>query len=176
MGEGKSMSHDFPTASMTADVICITGAFASRRLDKDGPHILLVERGNDPYKGMWALPGGFVNAQNDTSSGGEKPVQAAVRELAEETGLEIVASELEPVGVYTHPGRDPRGRVITFAYLLRWALGTQSVQADDDAVDAKWFPISEFSTKGLPRLAFDHELIIDDALNVWRGSKRVVIS
>jgi 8-oxo-dGTP diphosphatase len=135
------------TVRLTADVVLLT---PSR-------HVLLIQRGWDPYKGYWALPGGHVDP-------GEKTVAAAHRELAEETGL--VVESLDLVGVYADPGRDPRGRYVTFAYVgvgdVRYVL-----TAGDDAVDALWWPLEKLVRHAI---AFDHYRIIEDAVRVWSGS------
>ncbi|MEV5594042.1 NUDIX hydrolase [Streptomyces sp. NPDC052496] len=109
--------------------------------------VLLIERDWPPYEGQWALPGGHVDA-------GEHSRQAAARELAEETGLHVDARDLRPVGTWAEPGRDPRGRYATDAYLALVPAGTP-VTAGDDARAARWFPLD-----GLPPLAFDHADII----------------
>ena len=110
--------------------------------------VLLVKRGGEPYKGEWALPGGFLR-------GDETAREGALRELKEETALE--ASAIGELGVFSKPERDPRERVITIAF---YALVKPSkVQGGDDADEAAWFPIDD-----LPQLAFDHADIIHSAL------------
>jgi len=110
-------------------------------------YVLLIERGHDPYAGHWALPGGRVDA-------GETSLQAAVRELAEETGIYAAEAELDEIGVWDAPGRDPRGRYVTTAYGLTVIPGT-IVEAGDDAARAEWWPLT-----ALPLLAFDHADIL----------------
>ncbi|WP_333734572.1 NUDIX hydrolase [Streptomyces sp. IBSBF 3010] len=110
-------------------------------------HVLLIQRGWDPHKGMWALPGGHVDA-------GETSRAAAARELAEETGVYAAPDELEQIGVFDQPGRDPRGRYVTVAYHLTVIPGTP-VEAKDDAVAVRWAPLDD-----LPPLAFDHADIL----------------
>ncbi len=109
--------------------------------------IVLIQRDRSPYVGCYALPGGFVEI-------GEKVEAAAIREAAEETGLEIELLGL--VGVYSDPGRDPRGHVVSAAFLAR---GRGELLAGSDARAT-----SVFSRERLPSLAFDHEKIIADAL------------
>jgi 8-oxo-dGTP diphosphatase len=112
------------------------------------PSILLVQRANEPFAGSWALPGGFVDD-------GERVRQAAVRELAEETGVE--APELALLDVYDTHGRDPRGWTVSVTFVGR--LDEQVAAAGaDDASDAAWFALGD-----LPKLAFDHALIVADA-------------
>ncbi len=102
-----------------------------------------------PFRAYWALPGGFVEE-------GEQVVEAAPRELAEETGLQV--GELRLLGVYDTPGRDPRGWTVSVVYLAR-VQSEATVVGADDASDARWF-----AADGLPELAFDHALILADAL------------
>lgn len=116
---------DYPRPSLTADLIILrTGA---------KPALLLIKRGGHPCLGCWALPGGFVNQ-------GEDALTAAKRELQEETGLEQM--ELAPVGFYSTPGRDPRGWVVSAAFLNTSSSFPQA-QAGDDAADVAWFIIQE---------------------------------
>ena len=110
--------------------------------------ILLVQRKNEPFKGKWALPGGFVEYA-------EKTEDAVVREMFEETGLKTEISEL--AGVYSDPARDPRGHTITVVYTLKRCGGT--LKSGDDAADVKFFKLDK-----LPGLSFDHNLIINDAI------------
>ncbi len=112
--------------------------------------ILLIQRKNNPFAESWALPGGFIEPD-------ETLLESAQRELLEETGLKVDA--LIFTGIYGDPGRDPRGRTISAAYRTPLLQGKPPVQAQDDAKDARWFPISQ-----LPELAFDHQQIINDAL------------
>jgi 8-oxo-dGTP diphosphatase len=127
---------------LTVDVVVLAATGTSRR-------VLLVQRGNPPFRGSWALPGGFVEE-------GEQVLEAAPRELAEETGLRV--GELRLLGVYDTPGRDPRGWTVSVVYLAR-VSSEVAVAGADDASDARWFAEDE-----LPELAFDHALILADAL------------
>ena len=127
--------------------------YKSPKLTVDGViinknRILLVKRGNEPFKGSWSLPGGYVEY-------GETVENAVVREILEETNLSSEVKEL--IGVYSDPDRDPRGHTITIAFLLNIKKG--EVKSGDDAADAKFFEL-----KQLPALSFDHKKIIDDAL------------
>jgi len=112
--------------------------------------ILLIRRGRQPYINKWALPGGFVEY-------GEKTEDAVLREVLEETGLQTNIKSL--VGVYSDPGRDPRGHVVSVVYMLEFCDGR--VKGGDDACDARFFSLDE-----LPELSFDHEKIIKDALDM----------
>lgn len=117
--------------------------------------ILLIRRKNDPYKGKWALPGGFVKEK-------EELIDAAERELKEETGVSGV--NLEQLYAFGGVERDPRGRVVSVAYIALQPKET-IVRADTDAMDADWFPIYD-----LPELAFDHDEIVNHALT-WLKHK-----
>ena len=136
-----SETETFETIRYTADVIVTT---------TDG-YVLLIERGWDPFKGQWALPGGHVDP-------GETSREAAARELAEETSVHAAPEELNQIGTFDQPDRDPRGRYVTVAYHLTVIPGT-TVEAGDDAADAQWWPLSD-----LPPLAFDHADILDAAV------------
>ena len=134
---------------LTADVV-LFGEF-------DGAvHVLLIERGWDPFKGYWALPGGHVDQ-------GENTEDAAYRELEEETGLRI-GPQLKHVGTYDAPDRDPRGRYITSAYVGRMGHRVEPT-AGDDAVKAEWVRLDRVMSGEFP-LAFDHAEILRDALKV----------
>lgn len=111
--------------------------------------VLLVVRGNDPYKGMYALPGGFLEW-------GESCEQGARRELMEETGLEVGVLEL--VGVFSEPGRDPRGTIVSVEYLAVVEPEKAVIQAGDDAAEAQWVAVEK-----VPKLAFDHSEVFDAA-------------
>lgn len=119
--------------------------------------VLLIQRKNSPFKGKWALPGGFVNY-------GERRQDAARRELKEETSVSI--KRLVEVGVFDDPKRDPRGHVVSTAYLAVAKNKKIKVKAGDDARKAKLFSI-----RNLPPLAFDHEKIIKKALTYFRKAK-----
>lgn len=109
--------------------------------------ILLIRRGNEPFKGMLALPGGFVEPD-------ETAEEAVVREVREETGLDVVLLGL--VGVYSKPGRDPRGPVVSICYVAKATGG--SLGASSDASQIEMHPPDI-----LPQLAFDHNRMIEDA-------------
>lgn len=122
-------------------------------------HVLLVERGIDPDAGMWALPGGFVLSGEDLEA-------AAYRELAEETGVST-GIHLEQVRTYGAPGRDPRGRVVSVAWLAL-APDLAEPAAGSDARSAQWWPVAEVESAHL-RLAFDHVEIFADAVERARA-------
>ncbi len=112
--------------------------------------IILIRRSNPPFQGCYALPGGFVEI-------GETVEAAAIREAREETGLDIELLGL--VGIYSDPARDPRGHVVSAAFLARSAGGRGELSAGSDAASAE-----AFEPDRLPPLAFDHARIISDAL------------
>jgi len=128
---------DYPRPSLTADN-CVF-----RRTPEGALEILLVRRGGHPYLGRWALPGGFV-------SPGETAREASARELVEETGVSGLA--LEPVGLYSDPGRDPRGWVVSEAFVALDADG-RIARAGDDAADARWFSVEASLGAGRGRIA-----------------------
>lgn len=118
---------------------------------EDG-YLLLIQRKNPPFQGQWAFPGGFV--EDD-----EELAQAAVRELNEETGLEVEVSESELVDTVGTLGRDPRFRTVSVVYHVQLPE-RREVGGADDAADARWFPLSD-----LPELGFDHRKILNSVLN-----------
>lgn len=131
---------EYPRPSLTADVVVL-------RL-RGQLEVLLIERGNPPFQGCYALPGGFVDPD-------EAPRDAAARELDEETG--VVNLPMREIGVFGAPKRDPRGWVVTSAWLALAPASCEAV-AGDDAAQARWFPLTD-----LPELAFDHAEIIESA-------------
>jgi 8-oxo-dGTP diphosphatase len=135
------------TLRLTVDLVILTV--------RDGRlQVLLVERGNDPYRGRLALPGGFIRE-------GEDIPDAARRELAEETSLDGTALHLEQLRAYGAPDRDPRGRIVTVAYLAI-APNLPMPTAGSDARSARWEPVEAVMSPR--RLAFDHNEILDDAV------------
>ena len=137
-------TYKYPRPAVTADCVVMT--------KEANPHVLLIERGFDPFKGCWAFPGGFMNMD-------ETAEQCAIRELEEETGLKV--SSIHQIGAYSKVDRDPRGRTITVAYLAT-IEALAKVRGQDDAARAEWFPID-----ALPPLAFDHDDIMKDALSLF---------
>ncbi len=112
--------------------------------------VLLVKRGNDPYKGMWSFPGGFL--EDD-----EELIDGMKRELEEETGLKI--KNAKQLKAYGGVNRDPRGRTVSVAFVALIEQKDSEVKAGDDAAEAEWHNIHD-----LPELAFDHAVILKDAL------------
>ncbi|SEN05625.1 8-oxo-dGTP diphosphatase [Prevotella sp. ne3005] len=147
-------TYKYPRPAVTADCIVIT-----REAE---PKVLLIQRGDEPFKGGWAFPGGFMNMDETTEL-------CAIRELEEETGLRV--SDVHQIGAYSKVDRDPRGRTITVAYL---AIIDEpiAVTGQDDAAKAEWWPLSDFLDKpsGIaerPHLAFDHYDIMQDAIRLY---------
>jgi 8-oxo-dGTP diphosphatase len=123
--------------------------------------VLLIRRQRPPYKGRWALPGGFVEM-------GESLEESVRREIKEETGIRRV-TRLRQIGAYGDPGRDPRGRTVTVAYLGVVSGTGAAAKGGDDAAEAQWYPISS-----LPKdLAFDHALILRDGLRLFHRNLRL---
>lgn len=151
----------YPRPYLTADVVLFS---------EDLSAVLLVRRGGHPFLGFWALPGGFAR-QDETVE------QSAARELREETGVQNPA--LTPVGLFSAPGRDPRGWVVSQAYTARAATRDLRVCAGDDAAQAAWFRITQEAegisltdgacTLHVQDLAFDHGQILLRALQLQRG-------
>lgn len=127
-----------------------TDAVAVNCLPREGLRIALIQRRNEPFRGFSALPGGFVELDEDLP-------QACARELHEETGLR--PSAMVQVGAWGDPGRDPRGRTVSVVYLAVVRAGEDSAIAGDDAAAVSWH-----AANALPPLAFDHETIISTAI------------
>lgn len=137
--------YEYPHPALTCD--CVVFGFDGFRL-----HILCIERGLEPFKGFWALPGGFCRPD-------ETIEQCAARELAEETNISEVY--LRQFHVFSRPDRDPRERVVTVAFLALIRPSDFDVAAGDDAANTHWFRATQ-----LPPLAFDHQEIVDKAREV----------
>ena len=144
------------TIAVTVDVVVLTEIRGVRG-------VVLIRRGNNPYQGAWALPGGFLEAD-------EELVDGAARELAEETGLRLDAGELRQLGAYGTVGRDPRGRTVSVVYVVAVTEDVcAALRGGDDAAEARVFPVSELWRPGGLQLAFDHETILADALALEAG-------
>lgn len=140
-------TYKYPRPMVTVDVVLFA---------LDRKRVLLIKRDREPFKGRWALPGGFVGIKEELKD-------AAVRELEEETG--VTGVELKQVHAFDTLGRDPRGRVITVAYSGVVDPGSVEVRAASDAREARWFDIDN-----LPPLTFDHGEIVRKAFAVgFRG-------
>jgi 8-oxo-dGTP diphosphatase len=164
--------RSFDPVAVTVDVVSLT--------IRDGQlHVLLVQRGVPPYAGSWALPGGFVKTRQ--GPGGQRAEEdladAATRELAEETAQQLGRIHLEQLSTYGTPGRDPRMRVISVAYLV-FAPELPDPQAGSDAEAAAWVPVSSLGLADngagqragtTRRLAFDHARIVADGLERARS-------
>ncbi|MFO1352110.1 MAG: NUDIX hydrolase [Gammaproteobacteria bacterium] len=137
-------TYDYPRPLVTADVVLF--AAAGRDLQ-----ILLIRRRSPPFQGLWALPGGFLEMDEELE-------QAARRELSEETGITL-SGPLREVGLFGKVGRDPRGRTLTLAYLGVYGGAPPQARAGDDAAGATWVAV-----KQVPALAFDHNDIVAAAL------------
>jgi 8-oxo-dGTP diphosphatase len=148
---GKLRAH--ASLRVTVDLVILT-------VRADALHVLTVERGKEPYQGVLALPGGFLRID-------ESPDDAALRELAEETGLDGSRLHLEQLRTYGAPDRDPRGRVVTIAYLAI-APSLPAPVAGSDARAARWEPVANL-TPAAETLAFDHDQILADAVERARA-------
>ena len=144
-------SYQYPRAALTVD--CVVFGFNEGELK-----VLLIERGLEPFKGRWALPGGFVRVEETLDA-------AARRELAEEADLSNVF--LEQLYTFGTVDRDPRERVVSVAFYALVKLSEHSAKAATDAANARWFPVSE-----VPKLAFDHTAILETAMERLKGKVR----
>lgn len=143
--EEGSYTYKYPRPSVTTD--CVIFGYDGKELK-----VLLIERGIPPFQGMWAFPGGYLQMDEDA-------IEGAKRELKEETGLED--AYIEQFRTFSAVNRDPRGRVITIAHLA--LVKISEVKGGDDAAKAEWFPL-----QGLPQLAFDHDMILREALKALK--------
>ena len=138
-------TYPFPRPSVSVDIIIF-------RQSENHNEVLFIKRGNEPYKGKWALPGGFVDKDESLEA-------AAARELKEETGLSgILLTQMHTFG---NPGRDPRGHTVSVVYVGYLPVGAVA-KAGDDAAEAEWFKVNE-----LPDLAFDHNLVVEMAASIF---------
>ena len=137
-------TYKYPRPAVTADCVVFTKEADAK--------VLLIQRGDEPYKDCWAFPGGFMNMDETTE-------QCAIRELEEETGMKVTG--LHQIGAYSKVDRDPRGRTVTVAYLVVIDKPLPVI-GQDDAAQAKWWPLSS-----IPQLAFDHAEIMADAIAIY---------
>lgn len=138
-------TSDYPIFGVTADAVVLA----------PGRRVLLIERARAPYAGRLALPGGFVDIDEDLAA-------AAARELREETGVQVAVEQLRQLGAYGRPDRDPRGRTVSVVYVAEVATELPAAAADDAAA-AEWHDADHVLAQG--RLAFDHDEILRDALS-----------
>ena len=136
-----SFTYEYPRPAVTTDALIFYR-------DQESANLLLIQRGQEPYKGQWALPGGFINMDEDLH-------EAVKREIEEETGLNLTG--FEQLRTFGKPDRDPRHRTVTVAFYI-FVDQCYDVKGMDDAMNAKWFSIHE-----LPQMAFDHEEIVSYA-------------
>ena len=145
--------YDWPRPMVTVDAV-VFGLFKNRF------KLLLIQRGREPFKGSWAMPGGFVGMDEELD-------KAAARELAEETGL--VNVPLKQMHTFGTCGRDPRGRQISIAFMGIASEGLKKIKAGDDAAKARWFDI-----ENLPEdLAFDHNQMAQLAIKKLKRKKYI---
>ena len=142
--------YEFERPGLTVDCVIF-----GLDLDEETLKVMLIQRDVEAYEGVWAIPGGFVRP-------GETLMQAATRELEEETGIKDVF--LEQLYTFGDPHRDPRGWIVSVAYYALVSPDKHDIRATADAREAQWFPITS-----VPRLAFDHEEILARALERIRG-------
>lgn len=139
-----NFTYSYPRPALTTDCVLLC-------LGRENIEVLLIKRKNEPFKDCWAFPGGFVEE-------GESAEEGAKRELEEETSLKNI--QLTQLGLFSRPGRDPRGWTVSAAF---FACVSRDIEADaiaqDDAKEAKWFPLDE-----IPPMAFDHKEILEATL------------
>ena len=143
MTKEKKFCYEYPHPAVTVD--CVIFGF-----DGENLNILLIERGIDPFKGSWALPGGFIKMDETAEEG-------AIRELREEAN--VIGVFMEQLKAFSGVNRDPRERVITIAFYALLQQSNHQIKGGDDAKKAQWFKLNGLPTK----LAFDHIAIIEEA-------------
>lgn len=146
----KQYCYDFPRPAVTTDVVLFTIT------PQGDAQVLLIERANEPMKGKWAFPGGFVDES-------EPLVTGACRELAEETTVTLPTERLRQFGAYGDPKRDPRGWTISIGFYGVVDYDSTQIAPADDAKHVEWQPLHR-----PPKLAFDHHIMLRDALTRLR--------
>lgn len=142
-----SFTYDYPKMNVTADMAVV--AYTAR-----GYQVLMVRRGNDPFKGKLCFPGGFVN-MNETLLDG------SIRELKEETGLVIPTNKVEFVHIFDEVDRDPRGRTVTALYRYHFKAKTPpKIKGSDDAADADWYNLYDLLDMNITEFGFDHHYML----------------
>jgi 8-oxo-dGTP diphosphatase len=144
--------YEWPRPMVTTDAVVFTQS-------GDKTKVLLIKRGSEPFKGQWAVPGGFVNMDEEIED-------AVVRELEEETGLTGI--HLEQMHTFGTVGRDPRGRQITIVFMGIADESQTELKAGDDAAEAKWFDINELPEN----MAFDHNEMVNFAVGRLKNEQR----
>jgi 8-oxo-dGTP diphosphatase len=140
--------------AVTDDVVLLT-------IRDDRLSVLLVQRAGEPFRGAWALPGGFVELDEDVDD-------AAARELAEETGIDAARGHLEQLRTYGAPDRDPRMRVVSVAY-VGFLPDLPQPEAASDAAASRWWVVEDLEGDDGPALAFDHARIVADGVERARA-------
>lgn len=173
-------TYRYPRPSLTVDCV-VFGIGNPGQMTKPELQVLLIRRADEPFKACWALPGGFVNVRDDGDQG-EDIEDAARRELEEETGIKV--DYLEQLCTFGKPGRDPRGRVVSVAWMALVRTTDHVATAGSDAKEAHWFPLVDALPWGssnpsrtptsLARepLAFDHIEILQTATDRLRAKVR----
>lgn len=151
-------TSEFPINDVTVDAVVMLMPTSIMNMSEDTIQVLLIERGQNPHKGKYALPGGFIGPH-------ETGMFSAIRETQEETGVnlrDLFIAKHEDLSARTAPTRDPRKRVISLPYAF-WVASVDLPEAEgaDDAADALWVSLSDAANLDL---AFDHNAILDDAI------------
>src|SRR5262245_60935772 len=149
-GRCVAFKYEYERPALTVDCVVF-----GLDLEEASLKVMLIERDAEPFAGVWAIPGGFVRSN-------ETLIEAATRELQEETGITDVF--LEQLFTFGDPGRDPRGWVVSVGHYAMVSPDKHEIHAATDARQARWFPVT-----ALPRLAFDHKQILETALGRIRG-------
>ena len=150
MAEKGKYTYDWPRPMVTVDAAVFS-------FFEDGPKLLLIQRKHPPFEGQWALPGGFIEMDEELED-------AAARELTEETGLKNI--NLEQIHTFGGIGRDPRGRQITVVFMGIAKEGQTEITAGDDAEKAQWFDIENLPAN----LAFDHNEVAAFAIQNFKST------